>query len=61
MKELEEDYAVYSEMGYVHEIVLANEAKCNEFKEHYVKYSYLWTKDLPTALKVRTSITHAQG
>ncbi|CAD7696266.1 unnamed protein product [Ostreobium quekettii] len=51
LKELEEDYEVYNEMSCVHEIVLANEAKCNDFKEHYVKYSYLWTKDLPTALK----------
>lgn len=52
VKELEEDFDVLDAMSSVHEIVLASENKCDEFKEHYVEYSYLWTRHLPESLQV---------
>lgn len=52
MRELEEDFDVLDAMSSVHEIVHSSEHKCDEFKEHFVKYSYLWTRHLPEALQV---------
>jgi len=46
IKEMTEDYCVSSAICHVINIVLKNEEKCQQFRESYLKYNYLWTKDL---------------
>ena len=46
MKELEEDYDVYDSINQVMDISLANEKRCEVFKEQFQKFDYLWSKDL---------------
>eukprot|EP00983_Pelagomonas_calceolata_P123833 1161047-Pelagomonas_calceolata.AAC.18 len=50
-KELEEDYDVYDAMNQVMEVTLVNEQQCEQFKEQFSKFDYLWKKDLHTALQ----------
>ncbi|KAF5834390.1 hypothetical protein DUNSADRAFT_8976 [Dunaliella salina] len=50
-KELEEDYDVYDSMNQVMEVTLMNERQCEQFKEQFSKFDYLWKKDLNTALQ----------
>ena len=49
--ELEEDYDVLDVIDKVMGITLANEAKCDEFRQQYVCFDYLWKKDLNGALQ----------
>jgi dynein heavy chain len=49
--ELEEDYDVLDVIDRVMSITLANEAKCEEFKQQYVSFEYLWKRDLNGALQ----------
>lgn len=51
IKEITEDYMVSNSICRVIEIVLQNEGLCNAFRDSYMKFSYLWTKDLQTTLK----------
>ncbi|MEW5311809.1 MAG: hypothetical protein WDW38_003494 [Sanguina aurantia] len=50
-KELEEDFDVYDSLNQVMAITLANEGQCEDFKAQYVKFDYLWKKDLNQALQ----------
>jgi dynein heavy chain, axonemal len=50
-KELEEDYDVYDAVDLVQRLVLANEAKCNDFKQNFSKFDYLWKRDLNKTLQ----------
>mmetsp|Transcript_25005 Transcript_25005/g.85566 ORF Transcript_25005/g.85566 Transcript_25005/m.85566 type:complete len:4525 (+) Transcript_25005:136-13710(+) len=49
-KEMEEDFRVRDCISQVQSVVLANEVLCQEFKASYLKYEYLWKKDLNDAL-----------
>ncbi len=46
MKELEEDYDILNSMNQVMDVSLANELRCESFKQQFQKFDYLWTKDL---------------
>eukprot|EP00899_Mesostigma_viride_P009330 jgi/Mesvir1/18399/Mv14277-RA.1 len=50
LKELEEDYMVRDAISTVQGLVLANEAKCIEFKNTYLQFEYLWKRDLQATL-----------
>eukprot|EP00891_Asterochloris_glomerata_P002883 jgi/Astpho2/2883/Aster-01037 len=50
-KELEEDFLVYDAVSEVQAVVLANEGKCNTFRQQYSRFEYLWKKDLTASLQ----------
>jgi dynein heavy chain len=50
-KELEEDYNVLHMVDQVMNITLGNEVRCEEFKQQYGKFEYLWKQDLHKALQ----------
>lgn len=50
-KELEEDYNVLDMVDQVMNITLGNEVRCEEFKQQYGKFEYLWKQDLHKALQ----------
>lgn len=49
--ELEEDFQLMDAISAVQNVVLANERACIDFKNSYMKYDYLWKKDLHQTLK----------
>ena len=55
-KELEEDFLVYDAISEVQAVVLANEGKCNTFRQQYSRFEYLWKKDLTASLQVRPAV-----
>lgn len=50
LKDLEEDFEVYNYMSQVMGVIMANEGQCEEFKQQYMKYEYLWRTDLQASL-----------
>ena len=62
--ELEEDFLVRDAMSQIQHVILANEEKCNEFKDSYKKYEYLWMLDLQQTLKEfleENAVVHEDG
>ena len=62
--ELEEDFLVRDAMSQIQHVILANEGKCNEFKDSYKKYEYLWMLDLQQTLKEfleENAVVHEDG
>lgn len=44
---------MYDAVSEVQAVVLANEGKCNTFRQQYSRFEYLWKKDLTASLQVR--------
>ena len=44
---------MYDAISEVQAVVLANEGKCNTFRQQYSRFEYLWKKDLTASLQVR--------
>ena len=62
--ELEEEFLVRDAMSQIQHVILANEEKCNEFKDSYKKYEYLWMLDLQQTLKEfleENAVVHEDG
>ena len=47
---------MYDAISEVQAVVLANEGKCNNFRQQYSRFEYLWKKDLSASLQVRPAI-----
>ncbi|PNW78281.1 hypothetical protein CHLRE_09g403800v5 [Chlamydomonas reinhardtii] len=50
-KELEEDFEVYDALNQVMMVTLANESRCEDFKNQFAKFDYLWKQDLQATLQ----------
>ena len=48
--ELEEDFNVSDSISQIVTVVLENEVRCLAFREGYMKYDFLWNRDLQTSL-----------
>lgn len=42
-------------------VTLANEARCEEFRQQFLRFDFLWKTDLNTTLKVSTNRGHTAG
>ncbi|GBF97683.1 flagellar outer dynein arm heavy chain beta [Raphidocelis subcapitata] len=49
--ELEEESVVYDALGRVMEVTLANEARCEEFRQQFLRFDFLWKTDSGAVLR----------
>ena len=51
VKELEEDYDISDQISELQGLVMSNESSCEEFKQNFLSYGYLWKQDLNETLQ----------